>query len=119
MEASDDEEEAGDTTEAQKAPPRPSATPQAKENTNGVPPRPSTNPPPALAGLDPIAILEARVKEDPRGDMDAWLELMADHRRNNRLEQVRGIYNRFLEVFPQSVSMITCLPLPDATTKFC
>ncbi|KAH8174728.1 suppressor of forked protein (Suf) domain-containing protein [Sarocladium implicatum] len=105
MEASDDEDEDGESTTAQKAPPRPSATPQAIENSNGVPPRPSTNPPPALAGLNPIAILEARVKEDPRGDMDAWLELMAEHRRNTRLEEVRSIYNRFLEVFPQSAEI--------------
>ncbi|KAL6870527.1 hypothetical protein J3F83DRAFT_736634 [Trichoderma novae-zelandiae] len=58
-----------------------------------------------VASLDPVALLEARVKEDPRGDMDAWLNLIADHRRNSRLDDVRKIYNRFLEVFPQSADI--------------
>ncbi|KAF4967181.1 hypothetical protein FZEAL_10567 [Fusarium zealandicum] len=60
---------------------------------------------PALAGLDPVALLEARVKEDPRGDMDAWLNLIADHRRSSRLDQARSTYNRFLEMFPQAADI--------------
>lgn len=108
IEASDDEEEEGEPAQTGSAPPRPSATPQVAETSNGVPPRLSTNPPPAIPGMDPIAILEARVKQDPRGDMDAWLELMADHRRSSRLEELRATYNRFLEVFPQSVSTQRC-----------
>lgn len=58
----------------------------------------------SLISLDPVALLEARVKEDPRGDMDAWLSLIADHRQSNRLDQARKTYNAFLEVFPQAVS---------------
>lgn len=69
-----------------------------------VPPAVPSNVTPALAGLDPVALLEARVKEDPRGDMDAWLNLIADHRRSSRLDQARSTYNRFLEIFPQAVS---------------
>lgn len=62
---------------------------------------------PALVGLDPVTLLGARVKEDPRGDMDAWLNLIAEHRRSGRIDQVRATYNRFLENFPQAVSCAT------------
>ncbi|KAK2609135.1 mRNA 3'-end-processing protein rna14 [Conoideocrella luteorostrata] len=60
------------------------------------------NAPPAMAGVDPVVLLEARIQEDPRGDMDAWLNLMADHKRHSRLDDLRTLYNRFLEVFPQA-----------------
>jgi cleavage stimulation factor subunit 3 len=73
-----------------------SATPS---NTNAAPPHLSAT----VAGLDPVALFEARIKEDPRGDMDAWLGLMAEQRRRSRLDDLRGVYNRFLEVFPQAV----------------
>lgn len=53
---------------------------------------------------DRTTMLENRVKEDPRGDMDAWLNLIEEYRRRNSMEQLRSAYNRFLEVFPQSVS---------------
>ncbi|KAL7910920.1 hypothetical protein GGI35DRAFT_446003 [Trichoderma velutinum] len=58
-----------------------------------------------VASLDPVALFEARIKEDPRGDLDAWENLIADHRRNSRLDEVRKVYNRFLEVFPQSADV--------------
>ena len=54
--------------------------------------------------IDPVALLEARVKEDPRGDMDAWLNLIADYRRRSRLDDAGNAYSRFLGVFPQAVS---------------
>ena len=57
-----------------------------------------------MGGIDPTALLEARVKEDPRGDMDAWLNLMAEYRRRSNLDSLRDVYNRFVEVFPQAVS---------------
>lgn len=52
---------------------------------------------------DIIGSLEDRVKEDPRGDMDAWLALMAEYRRRTKFDDLRAVYNRFLEVFPQAV----------------
>ncbi|KAF5541332.1 mRNA 3 end-processing RNA14 [Fusarium phyllophilum] len=70
-----------------------------------VPPAVPSNVTPAFAGLDPVALLEARVKEDPRGDMDAWLNLIADHRRSSRLDLARSTYNRFLEIFPQAADV--------------
>ncbi|OAA73596.1 Suppressor of forked [Cordyceps fumosorosea ARSEF 2679] len=58
--------------------------------------------PPGMARLDPVTLFEARIKEDPRGDMEAWLSLIAEHRAHNRLEELRKVYHRFLEVFPTS-----------------
>ena len=59
----------------------------------------------SLAGVSPAALFEARINEDPRGDMEAWLNLIADYRRNGRIDDARGVYNRFVEVFPHSVSV--------------
>lgn len=59
--------------------------------------------------LDRTTVLENRVKEDPRGDMDAWLDLIGEYRRRNNMDEIRSVYNRFLEVFPQSVSPIQSL----------
>lgn len=60
---------------------------------------------------DRIAILEDRVREDPRGAMDAWMSLIADHRAQNKVEEARNVYDRFLAVFPQAVSHLAPLCL--------
>ncbi|MCJ1430343.1 mRNA 3'-end-processing protein rna14, partial [Sticta canariensis] len=49
---------------------------------------------------DRIGILEDRIKEDPRGDLDAWLNLIGEHRKRGKLEDARKAYERFLGVFP-------------------
>ena len=64
------------------------------------------------AAVSPVAIdritqLEDRVRDDPRGAMDAWLALIAEYRSKNNIEQSRQIYDRFLGVFPQAVSWRT------------
>lgn len=56
---------------------------------------------------DVVTTLEARIKEDPRGAMDAWLDLMAELRARNNFESIRSVYERFLAIFPQSVSLFT------------
>ncbi|EPE02357.1 mrna 3 -end-processing protein rna-14 [Ophiostoma piceae UAMH 11346] len=53
-------------------------------------------------GQDSVAALEARIKEDSRGAVDSWLTLIAEHRRNNRFDDARSVFNRFLQVFPQA-----------------
>ena len=55
---------------------------------------------------DKIGMLEDRIKEDPRGDLDAWMSLINEHKRRNKVEDVRATYDRFLEVFPTSVSFV-------------
>ncbi|KZF18863.1 Suf-domain-containing protein [Xylona heveae TC161] len=49
---------------------------------------------------DRVGILEDRIKEDPRGDMDAWLSLISEHRRRNKIDEARTVYERFLKRFP-------------------
>lgn len=53
---------------------------------------------------DRVGILQDRIDDDPRGDIPAWLELIAEHRRRNRLDSAREVYERFLKVFPMAVS---------------
>ena len=56
---------------------------------------------------DVIGILEDRIKEDPRGDMDAWLRLIQEHRDRNRQTEARATYEKFFKVFPSAVSITT------------
>lgn len=53
---------------------------------------------------DIVGVLEERIKHDPRGDIDAWLMLIDEHKRRYKIEDTRVVYERFLEVFPQAVS---------------
>ncbi|OAA49650.1 CFIA complex component Rna14 [Metarhizium rileyi] len=107
VEASDDEEDDnrnGPSSGAQNF-----ATASVNPSSNGTTPIPNTDALPTaslgLVGLNPVVLLEARIQEDPRGDMDAWLNLMADHKRRGRLDELRLLYNRFLDVFPQAAEI--------------
>ena len=111
VEASDDEDEdetPGNTAQPEQAPQVQEQAGQSSTLNNGpqaaANTAPSANGFPAIAGLDPVALLEARIKEDSRGDMDAWLNLIADHKRRNNIEALRNTYDRFVDVFPQAVS---------------
>ena len=53
---------------------------------------------------DRIGILEDRIQADPRGDHDAWLSLISEHRQRGKLADARKVYERFFEVFPAAVS---------------
>jgi len=55
---------------------------------------------------DVIGQLEDRITEDPRGDMDAWLSLISEHRRRNKLDEARSAFDRFFKVFPHAASEI-------------
>lgn len=52
---------------------------------------------------DIVTTLEERIKEEPRAAMDAWLDLIAELRRRNDIDQLRAVYERFVAVFPQAV----------------
>ena len=52
---------------------------------------------------DKIGILEDRIKEDPRGELDAWQNLINEHKKRGKLEDARSVYERFLVVFPSAV----------------
>jgi cleavage stimulation factor subunit 3 len=64
------------------------------------------NVPKARLPLDRVGILEDRIKEDPRGDIDAWLSLISEHRKRNKIEDARAVYDRFFKVFPSAVSSL-------------
>ena len=66
----------------------------------------STTPTTSRARLphDRVGILEDRIQADPRGDTEAWLELINEHRSRNRIENAREVYERFFKVFPAAVS---------------
>jgi cleavage stimulation factor subunit 3 len=56
---------------------------------------------------DKVGILEDRIQEDPRGDIESWLSLISEHRSRNKLDDARSVYQRFFQVFPQAVSGAT------------
>lgn len=58
---------------------------------------------------DTLGLLEDRIKEDPRGDLDAWLTLVSEYRSRSKFDEARDVYERFLRVFPQAVSHSLCL----------
>jgi len=76
-----------------------------------VPESTTTTPvPPPVPTVDRIAQLEDRVREDPRGAMDAWLGLILEHRARNDIEKARATYERFFAVFPQAVCSLSLFP---------
>ncbi|OLN96066.1 mRNA 3'-end-processing protein RNA14 [Colletotrichum chlorophyti] len=89
----------------------PSAAPTTASNAAHLPPQQVAQPPPSAPSApsrdpnDTIGILEDRVKEDPRGDMDAWLSLIAEYRRSDQLDALRDVYGRFVQVFPQAADI--------------
>jgi cleavage stimulation factor subunit 3 len=54
---------------------------------------------------DRVGILEDRIAEDPRGDIDAWLSLISEHTQRNKLDEARAVYDRFFVVFPTAVRL--------------
>ena len=66
---------------------------------------PSTAAPRARLPHDKIGILEDRIKEDPRGDLDAWLSLIGEHKKRGKIEDARNVYERFFKVFPSAVRL--------------
>lgn len=52
---------------------------------------------------DRIGILDDRIKEDPRGDLEAWRSLISEHRKRNKFDDARAVYERFFKLFPQAV----------------
>jgi cleavage stimulation factor subunit 3 len=74
--------------------------------------------PKARLAHDILGILEDRIKEDPRGDMDAWLSLLAELRSRNKKDEVRRIYSNFFKQFPLAVCYWTSTAVwPGANRK--
>ncbi|TGJ81405.1 hypothetical protein E0Z10_g7348 [Xylaria hypoxylon] len=54
---------------------------------------------------DVVGMLEDRIKEDPRGDTEAWFALIEEQKRRHNIEDTRRTYERFLEIFPQAAEV--------------
>ncbi|KAI0517028.1 hypothetical protein F5B22DRAFT_605941 [Xylaria bambusicola] len=54
---------------------------------------------------DVVGMLEDRIKEDPKGDIEAWLALIEEQKRRHRIEETRHTYERFLEIFPKAAEV--------------
>ena len=54
---------------------------------------------------DTVGILEDRIKDDPRGDTEAYLQLIEEFKTRNKEEEVRRVYDDYLKVFPLDVSV--------------
>ena len=89
--------------------PAPSAA-EANHSSKGAPPTPAVATPRARLPHDKIGILEDRIKEDPRGDMEAWLNLIDEHKKRAKLEDTRNVYERFFSIFPSAVRLNTSSP---------
>ena len=63
----------------------------------------ATTLPKARLPHDTIGILEDRIKDDPRGGIEAWLNLIAEYRKRSKLDEARSVYERFFVVFPAAV----------------
>ena len=70
---------------------------------------PSSAAPKARLPHDKVGLLEDRIKEDDRGDMEAWLSLLGEHRRRGKLDEVRRVYERFFAVFPSAVYLTSTI----------
>ncbi|KAI0404750.1 hypothetical protein F4802DRAFT_219164 [Xylaria palmicola] len=78
--------------------------------TNGATPTPSH---PAVGAMkaksrlptDIVGMLEDRIKEDPKGDTEAWFALIEEQKRRHKIEDTRATYERFLEIFPQAAEV--------------
>lgn len=82
--------------------PAPQVT-QSEPSSTEKPIAPPVVAPRARLPHDRIGILEDRIKEDLRGDLDAWLSLISEHRKRGKVNDARNVYERFFTVFPQAV----------------
>ncbi|KAK5374757.1 mRNA 3'-end-processing protein rna14 [Exophiala xenobiotica] len=89
----------GDAPYAAPAPATP-APPQHSPPRSHVNGTVSAGLPKSRLAHDVIGILEDRIKDDPRGDTAAYLELIDELKSRNKQDDIRRIYEQYLSVFP-------------------
>lgn len=80
-------------------------------STSSIPVRKDSGAEPAAVAKarlpnDKIGILEDRIRDDPKGDVDAWLNLITEHRKRGKFPDARATYDRFFKIFPSAVSAL-------------
>ena len=86
--------------------------PSARPSVAPATPAPtSASAPKARLPQDRVGILEDRIAEDPRGDIEAWLSLIEEHRRRHKHDDARAVFERFLNVFPSAVRRMVHTPV--------
>lgn len=80
------------------------AAASARQSTAPVTPVPAPLPKARLP-QDKVGILEDRIAEDPRGDIEAWLSLIEEHRKRHKYDDARAVFERFFKIFPSAVSI--------------
>ncbi|KAF8458268.1 hypothetical protein BDZ91DRAFT_666067 [Kalaharituber pfeilii] len=76
------------------------STPATTITTTTAASAPSTSNKRKRLPQDRVGQLEDRIAEDPRGDIDAWLSLIAEHQKKGKFDEARTVYERFFLVFP-------------------
>lgn len=91
----------------------PEVLPVVSARHSAAPPTPAPTIAPSSSSLpkarlpqDRVGILEDRIAEDPRGDIEAWLSLIEEHRRRHKHDDARAVFERFLKLIPTAVSSI-------------
>ncbi|KAF2018362.1 Suf-domain-containing protein [Aaosphaeria arxii CBS 175.79] len=77
----------------------------ARSATASVTPAPAAAAPlqkPARLPQDRVGQFEDRIAEDSRGDIEAWLSLIEEHRRRHKIDDARLVFDRFFQVFPSA-----------------
>ncbi|KAI1815100.1 hypothetical protein GGS20DRAFT_360549 [Poronia punctata] len=54
---------------------------------------------------DVVGMLEDRIKDDPKGDIEAWFALIEEQKRRHKIDEARNTYERFLAIFPQAAEV--------------
>lgn len=101
-------------TPAPDAPTKPAVPAAAAANLHAAPSaRQSLAPTPVASSLpkprlpqDRVGIFEDRIAEDPRGDIEAWLNLIDEHRKRHKYVEARAAYDEFFKVFPNAVRIL-------------
>jgi cleavage stimulation factor subunit 3 len=82
--------------------PQPTAAAPTMPAAGGIPAQAPTSLPARLPH-DKVGQLEDRIKDDPKGDANAWISLIEHYLEKGQHDFARNVYQRFFKVFPYAV----------------
>ncbi|KAF2666956.1 hypothetical protein BT63DRAFT_427369 [Microthyrium microscopicum] len=74
--------------------------PQISDQANYASPLPKPR-----SSKDAVGILEDRIKEDSRGDIEAWFGLISEYRSKGKFDDARAVYDRYFKLFPSDAEL--------------